>query len=282
MAGQTYLNAYEILSQVRYDINEYSTAYMQATDTSGAFQNAQLMTKINQAQRIIFNFLFSQVPELFLTSASLTFASSISTLPSDFYRFKRLENSDGVKISPIGIDEKHVYDDAGSSFLYYRYGNTLRLDKDGESGTYTLWYYTRPRELDQGTTAAGGAATVTLATTAKKIADYYNNMMIEDITGDATDTISDYSAARVCTVTNTWAASRYYGIITEMPESFAHLIQPRATILCKGLPQSPEKPLKTELMDFSEMMRATLIGYAGTSFTDVSYEDIINDFQPYF
>lgn len=278
----TYINAYEILSQVRYDLNEYSTAFVQATDTSGAFQNSQLMAKINQAQRIIWNALFNQNPEEFLKSATLTFASSVATLPTDFYRFKRLENSDGIKIEKVSLDSKHVYDDLGTEYQYYRYYQSLRIDKDGVSGSYTLWYYWKPRELDQGMTSAGGALSATLATTAKKIADYYNNMTIENITDDAVDTITDYSSARVCTVSNTWAASKYYGLVSELPEPFHHLIQPRATILCKSLPQSPVQPTKIELMDFNDMLRETLRGYAGTSFTDVSIEEVINDFQPYF
>lgn len=278
----TYWNAYEILSQVRYDLNEYSTAFVQATDTSGAFQNSQLMAKINQAQRIIWNTLFNQNPEEFLKSVTLTFTSSVATLPTDFYRFKRLENSDGIKIEKVSLDSKHVYDDLGTEYQYYRYYQSLRIDKDGVSGSYTLWYYWKPRELDQGMTSAGGALSATLATTAKKIADYYNNMTIENITDDAVDTITDYSSARVCTVSNTWAASKYYGLVSELPEPFHHLIQPRATILCKSLPQSPVQPTKIELMDFNDMLRETLRGYAGTSFTDVSIEEVINDFQPYF
>lgn len=278
----TYINAYEILSQVRYDLNEYSTAFVQATDTSGAFQNSQLMAKINQAQRIIWNTLFNQNPEEFLKSVTLTFTSSVATLPTDFYRFKRLENSDGIKIEKVSLDSKHVYDDLGTEYQYYRYYQSLRIDKDGVSGSYTLWYYWKPRELDQGMTSAGGALSATLATTAKKIADYYNNMTIENITEDAVDTITDYSSARVCTVSNTWAASKYYGLVSELPEPFHHLIQPRATILCKSLPQSPVQPTKIELMDFNDMLRETLRGYAGTSFTDVSIEEVINDFQPYF
>lgn len=278
----TYINAYEILSQVRYDLNEYSTAFVQATDTSGAFQNSQLMAKINQAQRIIWNTLFNQNPEEFLKSVTLTFTSSVATLPTDFYRFKRLENSDGIKIEKVSLDSKHVYDDLGTEYQYYRYYQSLRIDKDGVSGSYTLWYYWKPRELDQGMTSAGGALSATLATTAKKIADYYNNMTIENITDDAVDTITDYSSARVCTVSNTWAASKYYGLVSELPEPFHHLIQPRATILCKSLPQSPVQPTKIELMDFNDMLRETLRGYAGTSFTDVSIEEVINDFQPYF
>lgn len=279
----TYVNAYEILSQVRYDLNEYSTAFVQATDTSGSFQNSQLMAKINQAQRMIWNMLFVNIPEIFLTSTSLSFSSSTATLPTDFYKIRRLEDSDKVKIEPITLNEKYVYTDSGSKYQYYRYGNTLQIDKSGVSGTYTIWYYTRPRNLDQGVSSAGGALSLTLATTAPKIADYFNNMTIENITDDWTDTISDYSAARVCTLAaQTGAASKYYGIVSELPEAFHHLIQPRATILCKSLPNSPTPPTRKEVFDFGEMLEGTLRGYAGTNYNDVFLEDVVNDFQPYF
>lgn len=279
----TFLNAYEILKQIRYDLNEFSDAYTQGTDVSGSFQNNQLIAKINQAQRIIWNTLFAQIPEEFLKSVSLTFASSVATLPTDFYRIKRLENSDGIKIERISLDLKHVYDDSGTEFQYYRYGQSIRIDKDAVSDAHTLWYYSRPRELDQGMSSAGAALSLTLAATAKKITDYYKNMTIENITDDWTDTISSYTSARVCTLAaQTGAASKYYGIVSELPEAFHHLIQPRATILCKSLPNSPEKPSKIELMDFNDMLIETLRGYAGTNFTDISLEEIINDFSLIF
>lgn len=273
----TYINAYEILKQVRHDLNEMSDAYVQETDISGAFRNDQLMAKINQAQRIIWNFLFNILPEIFLASRSIIFSSSLVSLPADFYRMKRLEDENGVRIDPISTDERHIYN-GGSRWLYYRYGNTLRLDKDDISDTYTLWYYTRPRELDCGKSAAGATQSVTLAATAKKIVDYYKGMMIENITDDAIDAIVAYTAERVCAVSNTWAIDRYYGIVSELPEAFHHIIQSKSTIICKSLIKSPEKPTAAELTDFIEMLRETIRGYAGTQFTDVSMEDIIYHF----
>jgi hypothetical protein len=280
--ASTYLNAYRLLELVRYDLNEYSTGLMQATDTTGAFQNTHIIQKINQSQSYVWNVLFSQFPELFLKSASLSWSASVATLPSDLYRIRRVENSDSVKIEPINIDGKHVYSDQGSEYLYYRYGNTLRMDANSYSDTGTIWYYQRPRELDQGVTSAGGAASATLATSAKVIADYYNTMKIENITDDSVDTITDYSAARVCTVSNTWAASKYYGIVSDLPEAFHHLIAAKATLLCKSLPTSPIRPSADEIKDFNELLRETMRGYAGTSYSDIPIEAVINDFEPIF
>lgn len=280
--SSTYLNAYAILEQVRYDLNEYSTALMQASDTTGAFQNTHILAKINQAQSFIWNALFTQFPELFLKSASLSVSASVATLPWDCYRIRRIENADKVKINPITVNEKHVYADSGSEYLYYRYGNTIGVDADSVSGTWTLWYFQKPRELNQGMSSAGAATSLTLATSAKAIADYYNGMMIENITDDWVDTITDYTAARVSTITNTGAASKYYGIISELPDAFHHLIPMKATILCKSLPTSPIQPSPSEVNDFTELLKETIRGYAGTSASDISIEDIVNDFDPIF
>lgn len=280
--ASTTINAYNILEQVRYDLNEYSTAYVQATDTTGSYQNAHLMRKINEAQRIVWNALFAAIPDAFLKSADLTISSSVASLPSDFYRIAKLETSDEIKVEPIPLQDKHRYDDEGSEYLYYRYGNYLRIDADSVSRTDTLWYYFRPRELNQGLSTAGAATSITLAASARTTADYYNGMGLENITDDWTDTITDYTAARVCTITNTGAASKYYGLISDMPEAFHHLIAPRATILCRVLPQSMKlsaSERKQERDDWAEMLSESLRGYAGTNFSDVLMDELFNDFE---
>ena len=276
-------NAYELLSQVRYGLNEHSTAYLQGTDTTGAFQNEQIMKAINDAQRYLHGIFFTRVPELFLTSKTLTVTSSIASLPSDFFKLKRLENSDGIKINPIKIDQKHLNSSSGQEFLYYRYGNSIRFDKDDYSDTPTLWYYTRCRDLDQGKASAGAATSLTLATTARKEADYYNNMEIENITSDWIDTISDYSTARVCTLAaETGVADDYYGIISELPEFFHHLIAPRAVIMLQSTVPSVENATAAQYADFQEMLSAALRSYAGTIHSDVTMEDIIYDLEPFY
>src|SRR4030043_784576 len=167
-------NGYEILSQVRYGINEFSTALVQGTDTTGAFQNQELIRQINNAQYFIWGILFKQFPEYFMTSASLVFTSAVATLPGDCFKIRQVVDSDGYDIFPINMGNRHVNADTGSEHHYYRYGNTLRIDADGVSETGTLWYYSRCRELDTGLTSAGGALSATLATTSKALADYYN------------------------------------------------------------------------------------------------------------
>jgi hypothetical protein len=274
-------NAYEILSQVRYGLNEFSTAYVQGTDTSGSFQNSELMRQINNAQYYLWAVLFGQFPEYFLKSASLTFTASVATLPADHFKIKEVSDSDGYPLYPISVNQRHI-SSGGSSHDYYRYGNTLRIDEDGVTDTGTLWYYSRCRELDTGLTSAGGALSATLATTAKAIADYYNGMLIENFTDSTVDTITDYSAARVCVVSNTWAASKYYGIVSDLPEIIQPLVSEYAVLQLKKNPKTPLQVNPTDVSLFQEMLRESLRAFAGTQGGDVMINDLINNFEPIF
>ena len=279
----TYMNAYETLSQVRYGLNEHSTAFVQGTDTTGAFKNDRIMKAVNDSQRLLHGIFFERFPELFLTSATLTVSSSVASLPSDFFKLKRLENSEGVKLKLINVDEKHKGSYSGEEYLYYRYGNSIKFDMDNYSDTPTLWYYTRCRDLDQGKEAGtAGAKTITLASTARAEADYYNGMKIEDVTADWTDTISDYTVARVCTIgAETSVDDDYYGLVSELPEFFHHLIAPKALIALKSSPQSTIKPTKEDYLEYQDMLAYALQSYAGTLNGDVTMEDIFYSFQPY-
>jgi hypothetical protein len=270
-------NSYEILSQVRYGINEFSDSYTQGTDTTGAFKNPELMRHINDAQYYLWAIVFKAFPELFLKSAPIAFSSSVANLPSDHFKIKEVSDADGHPLSPINANQRHVYG-SGDASLYYRYGNVLHTDQDSLSFTGTLWYYSRCREIDTGMTSAGGALSATLATTSKAIADYYNNMLIENVTDSTVDTITDYSAARVCTVSNTWAASKYYGIVSDLPEIIQPLISQYAIMQAKKNPKSPAQVTPADIKLFDDMLREALRSFAGTQDGDVSMDDMINDF----
>jgi hypothetical protein len=271
-------NCFEILSQVRYGINEFSTAYVQGTDATGSFKNEELIRQINNSQYYIWSILFGQFPEYFLKSASLVFTNSVATLPSDCFKIKEITDSNGYQIRPIGLDQRHI-STGGSSNLYYRYGNTIRIDEDSVTDTGTIWYYRRCRELETGLTSAGGALSATLATTAKAIADYYNDMLIENVTDSTVDTITDYAATRVCVVSNTWAASKYYGIVSDLPEIMQPLIAEYAILQLKKSPRTPLQIVPADNSLFNEMLRESLKSFAGTLNSDSYISDIINDFE---
>lgn len=267
-----------MISQLRYGINEHSTAKVNGTDTTGAFKNENLLRELNSAQMFIQAAVRAQFPELFFKSTTITGTASVYTLPSDLWKIKRLEHSNGEYIFPINLDQKHTSMGTGSEYGYYRYGNSLRIDADSFTDTLTLWYEARCRDLDFGQSTAGGALSFTLASTARPVADYYNNMSIESITGGWVDTIDDYSAARVCTITETGAASQYYGLISELPEAFHQLIIDRALIRLKSHPNSPVKVNAAEIKTFQEDLMAALNSYGNTE-TDM--DTLINDFMPY-
>ena len=99
----------------------------------------------------------------------------------------------------------------------------------------TFYYVSRCRKLDIGNVKRGRSPfSHPGSRTARKEADYYNGMKIENITDNWFDTISDYTAAQVATLAaQTGAASKYYGLISELPEDFHGLIAPKAILLMK-------------------------------------------------
>jgi hypothetical protein len=272
-------NCYAMLEEVRTDLNEYNTALVQGSEV-GAYDNSDIVRKINQAQKYIWGLLFQRYPEMFLTSADVTGSSGSYTVPSDLYRLSHIINSDGEKISPISAKVKHLTNSTGSDYLYYRYGNTIVRDGGGSSAL-TFFYYKTVKDLTQGMSSAGGALSLTLDTTAKPLADYYNGITIENITDGWSDTISDYSAARVCTITQTGAASKYYGTVSELPEPFHSLISRRATLMLKNTVTSPQDNKATEMSDFREDLIETLRSYAGTR-EDVSLDEVFYSFEPFY
>lgn len=264
-----YLNAYELLSEVRKGINEYSAAYVQGTDLTGAFDNADIMKKINDAQSYIYNGIINQGPDVFFKTTTLTGVNSVYTLPSDFYRMRRVENSDGVPLRLITMDIKRMTADTGTGWWYWYMGNTFILDKLNATDVLTIFYSSRCRPLDAGTAQAGGALSITLATTAKKRASFYNGMQIENFTKDWTDTISAYATTRVATIgTQTAAAADYYGLVSELPEDFHELIGPKAILLMKESHKALKQPTATEQKNFLDNMAQRFNSYFGTFNSD--------------
>jgi hypothetical protein len=279
----TYENCYEILADVRRGINEYASGYMSAADTTCPHSNGYIVKCINRAQRYIYNVLLRRLPGEFLQSTSLTGVSSVFTLPWDFGKLRYFKDDKGYQVYRLDHEDRKISGQTGSDRTYYRKGNTLVLDKDGVTDTYTLEYYRKPRDLDQGSASAGAATSMTLATTAKAIADYYNGMGIEINTGTTfTDTITDYTAARVCTITNTGVAATFYGIISDLPEMFHLFIAPKATHIIKAeSPVMQEKPTKDSMSQWDNELLEAMRSYVGSDL-DRDVEDLFLDYEPGF
>jgi hypothetical protein len=283
-------NAYAILSQVRYGIGEFSTAYVQGTDATGSFKNEELIRRINNAQNYIWSILFGQFSEYFLINDDITFTGGVATLPSDCFKVRELLNSNGFALQQVPL-----WDRLRDGRYYFRYANKVKIcSSDMPSGTFetdplggltpatetgSIWYYSKCRDLDTGVTSAGGAKSATLATTAKAIADYYNGMSIENVTDSTVDVISDYAATRVATVANTWAVSKYYGIVSELPDIFQPLIAEYAILQIKQDPKTPLQVVPANVSLFGEMLREAMKSFAGTYNGDTDINDIINDFE---
>lgn len=269
---ETYLNCYALLEKVRIQLNEYSTAYVQGTDTTGKYSNVQIVDGINAARKYIYNLLLRRIPYAFETEVALTGVASVYTLPADFGLLRYFKDSNGNQIYPIEQNFRRKTSETGSDQHYYRRGNTLVLDKAGITEVCTLVYYRKCRDITQGMASAGAATSITLATTAKKIVDYYNGMMIENVTQDWVDTISDYATTRVATITATAVANDYYGIVcTDIPDVFHHLYIPRAVFeITSNFPIVQDRPTvggtrSLGMTMFNEDFMSALRAYAGPS-----------------
>jgi len=256
------LNAYALVAEVRKGLGEFSTDLVRGKDKSGTFYNADILKKINDAQDFLYDSLLNRKPDLFYKSVALTGVASVYTPPADFYRLRRIEDSNGLKLTRIDLDDKKRVLDQGSGWFYYQVGNTFVLDKSGATDILTVYYISRCRKLDYGLASAGGALSITLATTARKEVDYYNGMMIENITKDWTTTISDYATTRVATIAvETAAASDYYGLVSELPEEFHRLIALKALLLIK-------EPTKAEVENFNISLAEAFLAFFGTFNSD--------------
>ena len=271
----TYKNCYSIMEEVRRALNEYSTTLAQATDTTGAFQNAEIVNEINKSHRYVYDFILKHKPGALLTSTTITGVASVFALPFDFGKLLVFKDNYLRKVYPIDIDKLKVSGSTGNKRLYYRKGNNLVLDRGTVTDTYTLWYYKKCRTLDQG--AATG--TNTLATTAVPIADYYNGMQLENVSDAEISTITDYTALRVVSITNQMDEDDYYGIISDIPEMFHYLIEMKAIINLKNYPQSMMRPTKDERLDFMDQLIASVKAYGGSD-EDVDMEEIFMDLEP--
>lgn len=277
----TYKNCYELVREVRLGLNEYDDALASGDDTVGAFRNDFIVTQINRAISELFALIVRRSPGEFIDEATLTAVNSVLTLPSNFGKLILLRDSNGYKVYPIAQDERRYSEDTGSERLYFRKGQTLVLDKAGLTTNYTLIYKTKPRNIHMGRSSAGSALSITLDSKfAVKIADYYNGMMLENVTQDWANTISDYSSARVATLqAGTAAAGDLYGLVPEIPEWSHVLIAPRAVILCKMNPVSKDKPSREELQFYNDQLLALFREHA-TPDEDTDWEGLFTSYEP--
>jgi len=263
----TYLNGYTLLEKLWIQLVGYNSnisSYVNGTDTTGPYSNDQIMDGINAAQRFLYNALFTRIPYEFEEEIELTGVSSVYTLPADFGQLRLFRDSDGNQIHPIATNQRRKTSGSGNANLYYRKGSTLVIDKASVTEVCKLFYYRKCRDIHQGIASAGGSASITFATTAKKIVDYYNGLTLENITKDWVDTVDDYAVTRIATISETAASDDYYGTVSDIPESFHFLMIPRAVFEITGnYPIAKEKPGVVGVELFNQQFISTLRAYAG-------------------
>lgn len=272
-----YLNCYAMLEEVRTELNEYNEKLCQGTET-GVFDNSDIVRKLNISQKFIFNMLFVRLPEIFLTSSSVSGTAGVYTIPADLFQLVNVTNSNGDRINPISVKVKHLQNSSGSDYLYYRSGNTIVRDGGG-SDALTFNYYKAVRDLTQGQSAGGSATTITLGRNAKGVADYYNSVVLENVSDNWSANISDYTSARVATVGTRSSSGKFYGTVSELPDPFHSLITKKAVLLLKDTIVSPQRPEASEISNFREELVDTLRAFTGTG--DMNIAELFYSFRPY-
>lgn len=277
----THENCYALVASVRHSVGEFSEAKVRGEDTLGGYHNDYIVEKINAAIRELFVLISRRVPDLFIEETTLTAVDSVFTLPWDFAKLVYFKNTEGRQVFEMDQWQRKLSDGTGSEMLYRRVGNTLILDKAGVTKTYTLIYKRKPRKVHHGLVVAGASTSMTFCQDARKIADYYNGMIVENVTADWIDTISDYTAARVATIAaETPVKNEGYGLVPEIPEWSHMLIAPRATLMVRmEHPLTKRKPTTGDFNEYRELLRTTLLEFAAPS-EDQDYQDLFTNFAP--
>ena len=277
----TFDNCYAIVAAVRHSVGEYSEAKVRGEDTLGGYHNDYIIQKINAAIRELHALISRRIPDLFIEETELTAVDSVFTLPWDFGKLIYFKNAEGRQVYSHDQRQRKLNDGTGSKMLYRRVGNTLVLDQAGVTETYTLIYKRKPRIIHSGLVVAGASASMTFCQAAPMTADYFNGMVVENISADWIDTISDYTASRVATIAaETPAKNEAYGLVPEIPDWSHMLIAPRAVLMVRlEHPLTKRKPSVTDLNEYRELLRTTLLEFAAPS-EDEDYQDLFSNFAP--
>ncbi len=246
------MNGYEQITTMRDFVGESVAAH---------WKDRFLLTCLNQVQEKLSQKVAKAPGGWLLTSTSVTPVASVITLPVDCAKPVYLEET--VSGNPIswGVEapERRVSrqpaNQLQSSMLeaYRQYGEIV-VNRDSYTTACTLWYQFRVPELHVGTASAGSTGTFTMSAYdgvgasdgfgAKVVADYYNNVTYFCTAGTGsgtTGTITDYTAARVATLsatTTVYAASSVYATVSRLPEQCHHLMWLEASLMALAKPAS--------------------------------------------
>lgn len=227
------MNSHDMLALLRDSVFE---------GTASHWSDLNLMRRLNVSQRKIAVRVAMTSGQWLLKSVSVTPVASVITLPADCSKPIYLEETSSGRVidwlSSVGY--RRVSRAIGSDWDVgsreaYPLRNTIEVNIASYTTVCTLWYQVRVPDLQQGTAKAGAVTSLTLPDdrVTKRIADYYNGVSIEIISGTGTaglDTISDYTSTMIATVTGTYGVTTVFGTISMLPEELHPLIVADATV----------------------------------------------------
>ena len=262
------------------------------------WKDFELLGRLNAAQRRLGLYVGQQPGGWLIARETVTASSSEITWPSDCAKPIYLEEVTSGRPVPFStaVQDRRVSRLAGTT-LYsgaveaYFKRKTIVVNQDDYSESCYLWYQMRVPDLHVGTADAGGAASITLDDTdgvdssegfgAKQEADYYNGVEIQVVEGTgagAADTITDYTAARVATVTGTYSNDSDYGTISMLPEECHELIYYEAALAALSKPAAAVDPKYFEYLgaivqglrrEFESWISSHVVGTARTRITEI-------------
>lgn len=277
------MNSYDQFQMLRDNINEASAAH---------WTDVELMRKLNQAQRKIAIKVAMSQGQWLVKSVVVNFVNSVITLPADCSKPIYLEeNNNGAPVNWLPtIAYRRVSRDVGTTLdttgsrEAYPLQLTLEVNRDGYNEACTLWYQIRVPDLVQGTAPAGAATSLTLPDDriTRRIIDYYNNVSFEVISGTGTaglDQITDYTAARVCTVTGTYDATTVFGTISMLPEEAHYLMVLEATVSALHKPSAEiDKETRNNYISETREIRRDVHGWLESRIIEHPYVVIGDDY----
>ena len=238
------MNAYEQLDFVRDIIGESVAAH---------WSSLGLLRRLNLAQKKLAAELAMTPGDWFVKSSTVTLSDGAFTLPVDCSKPLYLEDATGSPVNWLsgGIRYRRVSRALSGTPLIgnseaYSLGNTVEINAEGVSGTYTLWYQRRVPDLhcgfagancaesalhlDTSTTEAITSNDLGTGSAIKFVDNYYEGVYVEiiDSTSGITNIKSQITAftasTALATITGTPSENDVYGTVSILPEECHQLM----------------------------------------------------------
>ncbi len=246
------MNAYELITEFRDAVGE-DVAIDKESSHTGRFKYPTILRWLNRGQMEVQQLLVSLDDRYFLTATAQDGIEDQNyyPLPPDclmgrVLMVERVEGERRYAYWPIDMEEKEAYRLSSVSGLAYHgrleiRGGEVLLYPSPPAGTNNVVIYHNRRlaDLDFGPVPSNAGNTdLTLNSTARPLAHYYDNYRVSIVGSgsarDQTRTITNYTAARVCTVdqwdTNPTTAD-YYAVECELGEDFERLMVVKAVMM---------------------------------------------------